>query len=464
MYGSGSNGGRGGVEGSGSGAMEGSLPRDGRTLRRYQQLQKLRRGDWPLNPAGWQPSSSRHTQPPAPLDDDLGQFLGTHHPPIPDTYQSVYPFTEDLAEVGLAGLNLIVGIDFTKSNEQTGIVSFRGHSLHHITSGQNPYEQAFSTFGDILSTIVANNLISCFGFGDESTRDKNIFCFYPNARPCVGFSEALDRYRELIPHLHLSGPTSFAPIIEMAMSTVEQSGRQYHVLLIISNAQVTSPAHLSSQERKTINAIVRASGLPLSIVLVGVGDGPWDVMEEFVDKIPARAFDNFHFVNFTEIMSKHISREEAAFALWALMDIPRQYKAIMELELIGCGSRTPLPPPPTATDDNIPIGGYFHSKKPQSRKEAALMELQPNEAYAELPPNYDTYSDDSESPLICLTCANFLEISPPVAPRELCPVCFINPKDMVFGCGHQTCCDCEPRLESCPICRSPVTIRIKIYY
>lgn len=37
---------------------------------------------------------------------------------------------------------------------------------------------------------------------------------------------------------HLTGPTSFAPIIEMAMTIVEQSGGQYHVLLIIADGQV----------------------------------------------------------------------------------------------------------------------------------------------------------------------------------------------------------------------------------
>lgn len=38
--------------------------------------------------------------------------------------------------------------------------------------------------------------------------------------------------------LFCSGPTSFAPIIEMAMTIVEQNGGQYHVLLIIADGQV----------------------------------------------------------------------------------------------------------------------------------------------------------------------------------------------------------------------------------
>ena len=36
----------------------------------------------------------------------------------------------------------------------------------------------------------------------------------------------------------MAGPTSFAPIIEMATSIVEQSNGQYHVLLIIADGQV----------------------------------------------------------------------------------------------------------------------------------------------------------------------------------------------------------------------------------
>jgi E3 ubiquitin-protein ligase RGLG len=36
--------------------------------------------------------------------------------------------------------------------------------------------------------------------------------------------------------------------------------------------------------------------LLLSIVLVGIGDGPWDMVHKFDDNIPARSFDNFQVI------------------------------------------------------------------------------------------------------------------------------------------------------------------------
>ncbi|CAN6447259.1 unnamed protein product [Victoria cruziana] len=276
---------------------------------------------------------------------------------IADNYTSLEQVTEALAQAGLESSNLIVGIDFTKSNEWTGNRSFNRRSLHHIGDTPNPYEQAISIIGRTLSAFDEDNLIPCFGFGDARTHDQEVFSFYPDEKPCNGFEEVLERYRELVPQLRLAGPTSFAPIIESAITVVEQSGGQYHVLLIIADGQVTRSVdtehgNLSPQEQSTIEAIVKASEYPLSIILVGVGDGPWDMMRQFDDNIPSRAFDNFQFVNFTEIMSKHIpvSRKETEFALAALMEIPPQYKATIDLKILGrrrgkAPDRVALPPP-----------------------------------------------------------------------------------------------------------------------
>ncbi|XP_010251000.1 PREDICTED: E3 ubiquitin-protein ligase RGLG2-like isoform X2 [Nelumbo nucifera] len=222
---------------------------------------------------------------------------------IPDNYSSLEEVTEALARAGLEYSNLIIGIDFTKSNEWTGKMSFNHPNQHHIGDTQNPYEQAISIIGRTLSAFDEDNLIPCFGFGDALTQDQGIFSFYPDERSCVGFEEVLVRYRQLVPHLQLAGPTSFAPIIEMAMTIVEQSGGQHHALLIIADGQVTRSVEtehgqLSPQEQKTVDAIVEASKFPLSIILVGVGDGPWDMMREFDDNIPARAFDNFQILCF----------------------------------------------------------------------------------------------------------------------------------------------------------------------
>jgi E3 ubiquitin-protein ligase RGLG len=131
-----------------------------------------------------------------------------------------------------------------------------------------------------------------------TTHDYNVFSFHPDNTPCHGFEEVLACYRKIVPHLRLSGPTSFAPIVEAAVDIVDRSGGQYHVLVIVADGQVTrsvdtGDGDLSPQEKRTVDSIVMASSYPLSIVLVGVGDGPWDDMRRFDDKLPARDFDNF---------------------------------------------------------------------------------------------------------------------------------------------------------------------------
>ncbi|XP_019057704.1 PREDICTED: LOW QUALITY PROTEIN: E3 ubiquitin-protein ligase RGLG2 [Tarenaya hassleriana] len=393
---------------------------------------------------------SRQTQTQSRTQSQSRKQFERKYSRIADNYRSLDEVTVALLQAGLESSNLIVGIDFTKSNEWTGARSFNRKSLHHIGSTPNPYEQAISIIGKTLSAFDEDNLIPCYGFGDATTHDQDVFSFYPEDKFCNGFEEVLVRYREIVPQLRLAGPTSFAPIIERAITIVEESGGQYHVLVIIADGQVTrsvdtANGRLSPQEQQTIDAIVRASGYPLSIVLVGVGDGPWDTMRQFDDNIPERSFDNFQFVNFTEIMSKGVdpTRKEAEFALSALMEIPSQYKATLELGLLGrrTGSypnRIALLPPPISITPSLSNGS-------RNSRVSSFQNRTPHNAYG-----YDTG----------------VATAPPSTSNndtQVCPVCFGNQKNMAFNCGHQTCCECGEDLRTCPICRSSISIRIKLY-
>ncbi|WVZ21216.1 hypothetical protein V8G54_008538, partial [Vigna mungo] len=326
---------------------------------------------------------------------------------IADHFSSLDQVVSALREAGLESSNLILAIDFTKSNEWTGKHSFHRKSLHHIGNSPNPYEQAISIIGRTLSSFDEDNLIPCFGFGDASTHDQNVFSFYDDNRFCHGFEEVLGRYREIVPYLKLSGPTSFAPVIDAAIDIVERNNGQYHVLVIIADGQVTrnpdTPhGRLSPQEQATISSIIGASHYPLSIILVGVGDGPWDEMKHFDDNITERVFDNFQFVNFTKIMSENIeaSKKEAAFALAALMEIPFQYRAAQNIQLTDRESvlrqhRRPLPPPNEVIDH-----------------------------------------DNARMVIPHMANLESVEPSAPAGIEPVCPICLNNPKDMAFGCGH----------------------------
>ena len=44
-----------------------------------------------------------------------------------------------------------------------------------------------------------------------------------------------------------------------------------------------------------------------------------------------------------------------------------------------------------------------------------------------------------------------------------CPICIEIKSNVVFNCGHIICSECQLPLDLCPICREPITTRIKIF-
>lgn len=247
---------------------------------------------------------------------------------IPDQYKTLDEVTQALRQAGLESSQLIVGVDFTGSNQVTGQKSFGGRCLHDTTHGTNPYQRSLSIIAKVLADFDDDNLIPAYGFGDHRTNDKAVFSFKDNDEPCAGLDGVLERYNAIAPCVDLQGPTSFAPLIRQCIQTVRETG-EYHILLIVADGQVNCV-------KETADAIVEASNYPLSIVMVGVGDGPWDQMNEFDDELPKRRFDNFQFVEFEAVFKRYSAdTREAAFAVNALQEIPDQYQEIKRLGLLG---------------------------------------------------------------------------------------------------------------------------------
>ncbi|EFP09001.1 CRE-CPNA-1 protein [Caenorhabditis remanei] len=244
------------------------------------------------------------------------------------TITSLDSLSEAMRKAGLETTNLIFGIDYTASNKYQGEESFGGRSLHTIHPHvKNPYQQVITILGRTLAPFAGQGKLGVYGFGDAKTGDWSVFNLKGEG-DCRSLDEVLNVYNTVTPTVALSGPTNFAPLIYQAMEICQKS-RDYHILVIIADGQVTN-------ERATRRAIVQACQHPLSIIVVGVGDGPWDMMRIFDESLPKRPWDNFHFVEFHDIIKKSTSLEDGdvKVAVQSLLEIPDQYRCICELGLL----------------------------------------------------------------------------------------------------------------------------------
>ncbi|KAJ7406877.1 Copine-9 [Willisornis vidua] len=174
-------------------------------------------------------------------------------------------------------LNFTVAIDFTASN---GLPS-QPTSLHYASPYQlSAYALALKAVGEIIQDYDSDKLFPAYGFGAKVPPDGKISHQFPlnnNAEnpSCAGIEGVLESYLQSLRTVQLYGPTNFAPVINQVAGTAAQvtDGSQYHVLLIITDGVI-------SDMLQTKEAIVTASALPMSIIIVGVGPAEFEAMEE----------------------------------------------------------------------------------------------------------------------------------------------------------------------------------------
>lgn len=142
----------------------------------------------------------------------------------------------------------------------------------------------------------------------------------------TGIQGVVEAYQNCLPRVQLYGPTNVAPIISKVarMAAAEErtgEASQYYILLILTDGVVTDMSD-------TREAIVRASHLPMSVIIVGVGNADFTDMQilDGDDGIlrsprgePALR-DIVQFVPFRELKNA----SPAALAKCVLAEVPKQ--------------------------------------------------------------------------------------------------------------------------------------------
>ncbi|VDN54181.1 unnamed protein product, partial [Dracunculus medinensis] len=239
-------------------------------------------------------------------------------------------------------LDFSVAIDLTASNGQIN----KPGSLHYIGDGQpNEYFIAIRAVADICQHYNNTKNFDAMGFGAKIPPHYTAVnhCFPLNLSDsfCVhGVNGLLDAYRFCLPQCILYGPTNFANVVNEAAKTCinyRKDGSRYRILLIITDGAICD-------FDQTLSAIISASFLPLSIIIIGVGGEDFESMrrldsDDSLLRYQGRTAqrDIVQFValrNF--LMEKSISGEESSVAIAklakeVLAEIPTQLTSYMKI-------------------------------------------------------------------------------------------------------------------------------------
>ncbi|XP_058279446.1 copine-5-like isoform X8 [Hirundo rustica] len=162
---------------------------------------------------------------------------------------------------------------------------------------------------------------------------------------CCGITGVLEAYQCSLRRVQLYGPTNFAPVVNHVARSAATvlDGSQYFVLLIITDGVISDMA-------QTKEAIVNAAKLPMSIIIVGVGQAEFDAMVELDGddiRISSRGKvaerDIVQFVPFRDYMSggPGAGLSMAGLAREVLAEIPDQLLSYMKARGI---KPAPIPP------------------------------------------------------------------------------------------------------------------------
>ena len=235
-------------------------------------------------------------------------------------------------------INLEIAIDYTLSNGDPN----EPDSLHYMNGEKrNDYEEAIKSCGDIIAYYDSDELFPVYGFGGIPQGSEEVsHCFNINFNkdnPNIkGIDNVLKIYKESLKKIEFYGPTYFSPVIKKVVGKIKDDLKNrpeknnYYFLMILTDGMI-------NDYKETVDNIVDASNLPLSIVIIGVGDKDFEIMNKLDgDEEPLinsheelRKRDIVQFVEFNKYKNSIHSGTDLSEEV--LKEIPRQVEEYYQI-------------------------------------------------------------------------------------------------------------------------------------
>ena len=243
----------------------------------------------------------------------------------------------DFIQGGLQ-VNFTVAIDFTGSNGNPK----SPQSLHYQDpSGRpNQYVTAINSVGGIVQDYDSDKMFPALGFGARVPPSGQVshefFLTLDQTRPfCAGVEGIVSAYYNSLNTVQLYGPTNFAPVINHVANFAaahQSEATNYFVLLILTDGIITD-------FDDTKRALVGASSLPMSVIIVGIGDEDFAAMDildgdqnrlQYQGQVAKR--DIVQFVEMGKFVSREGGWNKELLAKAVLAEIPGQVTGWMKMK------------------------------------------------------------------------------------------------------------------------------------
>ncbi|EGR30297.1 hypothetical protein IMG5_135630 [Ichthyophthirius multifiliis] len=176
-------------------------------------------------------------------------------------------------------INVIAAVDFTASNGDINDPI----SLHSSDLLKNQYLQTLKKTLNVLLQFDSNKRIKLYGFGGvpqypnlKSYDTDHCFPLTGDVKnhEVLGLDGVISAYQNALQNVTLCGPTFFAPVIKNAsdIARINSNNDVYNILLILTDGAI-------DDMEETIELLGQATNLPLSIIVVGIGNDTFEEMK-----------------------------------------------------------------------------------------------------------------------------------------------------------------------------------------